>query len=51
MTFLITITNNLDEIYTCPVILNIPLSTESTTIYNGNLILNNSTNYNFLRVK
>jgi hypothetical protein len=51
LSFLITITNNLDEIYTCPVILNIPLSTESTTIYNGNLILNNSTNYNFLRVK
>lgn len=50
LSFLITITNNLDEIYTCPVILNIPLSTENSTVYNGNLTLNDSTDYNFIKI-
>lgn len=49
LSFLITITNNQDEIYTCPVILNIPLSTENSTLYDGNLILNDATNYNFIK--
>lgn len=49
LSFLITIINNLDETYTCPVILNIPLSTENETIYDGNLILNSKTNYRFLK--
>lgn len=49
ISFLITITNNLDEVYTCPIILTIPLSTESSTVYDGNLIINDSTNYKFIR--
>ena len=49
LSFLITITNNLDEIYTCPLILTIPLSTENATIYDGNLIITDNTNYNFIK--
>lgn len=49
LSFVITITNNLDEKYTCPFILTIPLSTESSTIYDGNLILRDTTNYDFIR--
>lgn len=51
LSFVITITNNLDEKYTCPFILTIPLSTESSTIYDGNLILKDTTNYDFIRVE
>lgn len=51
VSFLITIKNNLDDIYTCPVILNMPLSSESSTVYNGNIIINDSTNYNFLKTQ
>lgn len=47
--FNIQITNNLDEVYDCPVIITIPLSTESSTIFNGNLIFKDSTNYNFIK--
>ena len=47
--FLITIVNNLDEIYTCPVTITIPLSTENSTIYDGYLKLNTETNYNFIK--
>ena len=49
LSFLVTIVNNLDETYTCPIVLNIPLSTEKSTIYDGNLILNQPTNYRFVR--
>jgi len=45
----ITITNNLDEIYSCPLILNIPLSSEANTIYDGNLTMKDSVNYKFIR--
>ncbi len=47
--FTITITNNLDEKYSCPLILNIPLSTESSTIYDGNLTIKDSVNYKFIK--
>ena len=47
--FNIRITNNLDEVYDCPIIITIPLSTENSTIYNGNLALKDSTNYNFIK--
>ena len=47
--FDMTITNNLDEIYTCPVSFNIPLSTESNTIYEGNLTLKDMVHYNFIK--
>lgn len=50
LSFVITITNHLEETYTCPVILNIPLSTENSTVYHGSLILTDSTNYQFLKV-
>ena len=49
LSFLITIVNNLDETYTCPMILNIPLSTENSTVYDGSLILNDKTTYNFIK--
>ena len=49
LSFVINITNNLDEVYSCPFILNIPLSTENSTVYNGSLILNNSVNYQFIK--
>ena len=50
ISFVITITNNLDETYTCPIILNIPLSTESSTIYDGNLIVKDLVDYKFIRI-
>lgn len=49
LSFVINITNNLDEEYACPFILNIPLSTENSTVYDGSLILNNNVNYNFIK--
>ena len=49
LSFVINITNNLDEVYSCPFILNIPLSTENSTIYDGSLVLNNSVDYNFIK--
>lgn len=51
ISFNVTITNNLNETYYCPVTINIPLSTESSTIYDGNLTLKDSTNYKFIRVE
>lgn len=50
LSFVINITNNLDEVYSCPFILNIPLSTESSTVYDGSLVVNNSVNYNFIKL-
>lgn len=49
ISFNINITNNLDETYFCPVILNIPLSTESSTLYDGNLTFKDTVNYKFIR--
>ena len=49
LSFVINITNNLDEIFSCPFILNIPLSTESSTVYDGSLVVNSSVNYNFIK--
>ena len=49
VSLVVNITNNLDETFTCPLTLNIPLSTESSTIYDGNLTLKDSTNYNFIK--
>ena len=48
--FKITITNNLDENYSCDLSLNIPLSTEKSTIYDGTLVLNDKVNYNFIKI-
>ena len=50
ISFNITITNNLDEQYFCPITLNMPLSTEVNTIYDGNLSLKDNVNYNFIRI-
>lgn len=50
LSFRVTITNNLDEIYTCPISLNIPLSSENTTIYNGNMVLKDNVNYKFIKI-
>lgn len=48
--FTIEIVNALDEVFTCPVSLNIPLSTENETLYDGNLTLKNSVvNYLFIK--
>ncbi len=49
ISFTITITNNLDEKYSCPLILNIPLSTEESTIYDGTLTIKDSVNYKFIK--
>ena len=45
----VQITNNLDELYTCPITIEIPLSTENSTIYDGNLILKDNVNYKFIK--
>ncbi len=47
--FNIIIENNLDEIYTCPMTLNVPLSTESSTIYDGTLTLTDKVDYKFIK--
>ena len=47
--FNITITNNLDETYFCPVTLNIPLSTDVSTIYDGSLTVKDDVDYKFIR--
>lgn len=51
VSLVVNITNNLEETFTCPLTLNIPLSTESSTIYDGNLTLKDSTNYNFIKTQ
>ena len=51
LSFKITITNNLDEKYSCPVSINIPLSSYNTTIYDGTLkIDDNDLNYKFIKI-
>ena len=49
ISFLITIVNNLNETFTCPIILQIPLSTEKSTIYDGSLTLKDDVNYRFIK--
>lgn len=49
ISFLITIVNNNDETYTCPMILSVPLSTENSTIYDGNIIYTQNCNYDFVK--
>lgn len=49
ISFNIIIENNLDEIYTCPMILNVPLSTENSTIYDGTLTLVDKVDYKFIK--
>ena len=49
LSFVITITNNSDEVFTCPLTLTIPLSTESSTIYDGSLTLKDTTSYQFIK--
>lgn len=51
ISFIITITNNLDEHYYCPITLNIPLSTELSTVYDGSLTLKDTVDYRFIRVE
>lgn len=51
VSLVVNITNNLDETFTCPLTLNIPLSTENSTIYDGTLTLKDSTNYNFIKTQ
>lgn len=48
ISFVITIINNLDETYSCPFVLNIPLSTENSTVYDGSLIYTQETDYKFI---
>ncbi len=45
----VEIINNLDELYTCPITLDIPLSTESQTVYGGSLTLKDNLNYKFIK--
>ena len=47
--FVITIINNLDETYSCPLILNMPLSTETSTIYDGTLTVKDTVDYKFIK--
>ena len=51
VSLVVNITNNLDETFSCPLTLNIPLSSESSTIYDGNLTFKDSTNYNFIKTQ
>lgn len=50
LSFVITITNNLEEVYACPLTITIPLSTENSTIYDGSLTLKDSTQYKFIKI-
>ena len=49
LAFNMVIENNSDEKYNCPMILNIPLSTENTTIYDGKLVYTDNVNYKFIK--
>lgn len=47
--FNINITNNLDEIYTCPISLNIPVKTETNSLYDGSLTVKDTANFEFIK--
>lgn len=49
ISFLITIVNNLDETFTCPITIHIPLSSSNSSIFDGNLILKDKVNYRFIK--
>lgn len=51
LSFDIYITNNKDEEFKCTVFINIPLTTEDKTIYDGNITLKQDTNFVFYRYK
>ena len=51
VSFNMIIENNSDETFTCPISLNIPLSTESSTLYDGSLTLTDKVNYKFIKIK
>lgn len=52
VSFDLHITNNLDQEFICPVFFEIPLELEdNTTIYDGKVLLKDSTNYTFYRLK
>ena len=47
--FNMIIENNLNEIYNCPMLLTMPLSTENSTIYDGKLVLTDNVDYRFIK--
>ena len=49
ISFNINIINNLGETYFCPVTIDIPLSTEINTIYDGSLTVKDTVDYKFIR--
>ena len=49
LNFVITIVNNLDETFTCPISIQVPLSTEKNTIYEGSLIVKPNVYYRFIK--
>ena len=49
ISFNINITNNLDETYYCPLTLNMPLSSEVNTIYDGSITVKDNVDYKFIR--
>ena len=49
ISFNINIINNLDEKFVCPVYINIPLSSEANSIYDGSFTLTDNTNYTFFK--
>lgn len=51
LSFDLYITNNLEEEYKCTVSLSIPLETNDTSIYDGNITTTNNNNYKFYRYK
>jgi hypothetical protein len=52
ISFTVHIINNLDQEYICPIYMEIPLSQSSgTSIYDGKIVLKDSTNYTFFRTK
>ena len=51
LSFDITITNNLDEEFKCPIYIDIPLESNDKSIYDGKLNLTEDTNFLFYRYK
>ena len=49
LSFDVNITNNLDQNFKTNVFINIPLSDESNSIYNGNIVTKQDVKYNFYR--
>lgn len=51
LSFDIYIVNNLDQEFKCSVSFDIPLKDDNSSIYDGNFVLNDETNYTFYRYK